>query len=88
MKMRARSAFLFVAMAAVGAGFVPAFAGVASATPTLPPAPPVNQNAPAHAGTACYAILTNNPNTTPPGFPNGFAEDIFEQVGYTMGCFS
>ncbi len=85
-KERARSAFLVVAMAAAGAGFVPAFAGAASAQ-TFPPPPHVNQNAPDHAGTACYSILTHNPNTTPPGFPNGYAEDIFEQVGYTMGCF-
>jgi len=85
-RKRARSGLLFVLFVMPAVGLLPAFAGGASAR-TFPPPPPVNENAPAHVQTACAAILANNPNTSPPGFNNGYAEDIFQQLGYTMGCF-
>jgi hypothetical protein len=55
-----------------------ATAGVASAAPNPNPA------APEHAGNACVAVLTNNPNTGPNGHISDVGGTNFLAVGVAL----
>ena len=56
---------------------------VASAAPAVA-APNPNPNAPAHTGTACEHVLSNNPNAGPDGHISDVGGQHFGDVGAAM----